>query len=89
MSDLTTGYLLGQIAESHFKGLEETAVSVMTSAKTSQQRIDIHALMVEIQELRHDNAYLRDDIARLERNIERLQSWGNGLATKLDKLRRS
>ncbi len=87
MSDLTTGYILGQIAESYFKGLEDTAVAIMAPAKAPQRQIDVHALVAENQALHNDNAYLRADNARLQSNADKLMAWGDRLYAELVKIK--
>ncbi len=87
MGDLATGYILGQIAEGYFKGMEETAVAVMSPRSATPQHIDVSALLAEIQALRNHNALLQDDIARLGRNVEKLSTWGDGLYAELVKIK--
>lgn len=87
MGDLATGYILGQIAEGYFKGMEETAVELMSPRTAPQQRTDINELLAENQALRNDNALLQEDVARLGRNVEKLSAWGDGLYAELVKIR--
>jgi len=84
VSDLATGYILGQMAEGYFKGMEETAVAVMSPRPVAaQQRIDIEALLAENQALRNNNAHLRAVNASVEEYVGRLEAWGGRLRAEL------
>ena len=83
MGDLATGYVLGQIAEGYFKGMEETAVAVMSPRSPTPQHIDVSALLAENQALRNDNARLRAVNASVEEYIGELRAWGRGLYDEL------
>ena len=83
MGDLATGYILGQIAEGYFKGMEETAVAVMSPRSATPQHIDVSALLTENQALRNDNAHLRAVNASVEEYVGRLEAWGGRLRAEL------
>lgn len=75
------------MAEGYFKGMEETAVELMSPRTAPQQLIDINELLAENQALRNDNALLQEDVARLGRNVEKLSAWGDGLYAELVKIK--
>ncbi len=84
MGDLATGYILGQMAEGYFKGMEETAVEVMSPRPAAaQQGINIEVLLAENQALRNDNAHLRAVNASVEEYVGRLEAWGGRLRAEL------
>ncbi len=88
MGDLATGYILGQMAEGYFKGMEETAVAVMSPRPAAaQQGIDVGALLAENQALRNDNAHLRAVNASVEEYISYLEGWGDRLYAELVKIK--
>jgi len=87
VGDLATGYILGQMAEGYFKGMEETAVAVMSPRSATSQHIDLSALLAENQALRNDNAHLRAVNASVEEYISELRAWGRGLYDELVKIR--
>jgi hypothetical protein len=88
VGDLATGYILGQMAEGYFKGMEETAVAVMSPRlSAAQQRIDVGALLAENQALRNDNAHLQAINASVEEYANQLRAWGRSLYDELVKIK--
>ncbi len=75
------------MAEGYFKGMEETAVELMSPRTAPQQRIDLNELLAENQALRNDNAHLRAVNASVEEYVSQLQSWGDGLYRELVKIK--
>lgn len=85
-----SSFALGYLAAGSATELaNDVALTIVHGGRSAQATVNFNALLAENQALHDHNAYLLEDIARLERNIERLQTWGQGLAAKLDKLRRS
>lgn len=86
MSELTTGFILGQITEGYFDSVGRTADAGMAALRGSRRELtqaDVDALLAENQALRNDNAHLRAVNASVEEYVKYLEGWGDRLYAEL------
>jgi hypothetical protein len=76
---------LGTLAVS--RGVSDTAalaVAVCNPSGTRVNTADLHALIVENQQLHAQNMALRADIAALESYASKLEAWGETMKARAD-----
>lgn len=99
MSDLVKGFVLGQMSEGYFKGMERTAVSLFRPKVAPQNAptIDVNAALqaaremdeyVEsqdryIKDLEREIRELRAHSARVEDDRDRLHAWATWAEAEL------
>ena len=87
MGDFATGYLVGQMAEGHFRDLETTVAKVFSPPRDVVSLADYQALATWCAQLEARNDYLERDRAVLERNLEKMEAWGDTLDAELKHLK--